>query len=62
MRCVPGLFEAKNCCESKYSATTALTIVLMHRGRVIESGAADTFFADPRTEEARRFMRGELLV
>jgi tungstate transport system ATP-binding protein len=37
-------------------------IVLMHRGRVIESGAADTFFADPRTEEARRFMRGELLV
>jgi tungstate transport system ATP-binding protein len=23
-------------------------IVLMHRGRVIESGAADTFFADPR--------------
>lgn len=37
-------------------------IVLMHRGRVIESGAADTFFTDPRTEEARRFMRGELLV
>src|SRR5262249_54628249 len=37
-------------------------IVLMHRGRVIENGAADTFFADPRTEEARRFMRGELLV
>jgi tungstate transport system ATP-binding protein len=37
-------------------------IVLMHRGRVIESGAADTFFAAPRTEEARRFMRGELLV
>ena len=37
-------------------------IVLMHRGRVIESGAADAFFADPRTEEARRFMRGELLV
>jgi tungstate transport system ATP-binding protein len=37
-------------------------IVLMHRGRVIESGAADAFFAGPRTEEARRFMRGELLV
>src|SRR5262245_32639010 len=36
-------------------------IVLIHRGRVIESGAADTF-ADPRTEEARRFMCGELLV
>jgi tungstate transport system ATP-binding protein len=37
-------------------------IVLMHRGRVIESGAADTFVAAPRTEEARRFIRGELLV
>jgi tungstate transport system ATP-binding protein len=37
-------------------------IVLMHRGRVIENGPADTFFAAPRTEEARRFMRGELLV
>src|SRR5262249_22471369 len=37
-------------------------IVLMHRGRVIESGPAEAFFADPRTEEARRFVRGELLV
>ena len=37
-------------------------IVLMHRGRLIENGSADTFFADPRTEEARRFIRGELLV
>jgi tungstate transport system ATP-binding protein len=37
-------------------------IVLMHRGRMIENGSADTFFADPRTEEARRFIRGELLV
>ena len=26
MRCVPALFEAKNCCESKYSATTAATL------------------------------------
>src|SRR5262249_18379815 len=37
-------------------------IVLLHRGRVIESGTADAFFASPRTEEARRFLRGELLV
>jgi tungstate transport system ATP-binding protein len=37
-------------------------IVLMHRGHVIESGTADAFFASPRTEEARRFLRGELLV
>jgi hypothetical protein len=26
MRCVPALFEPKNCCESKYSATTAATL------------------------------------
>ena len=37
-------------------------IVLMHRGRLIESGAAETFFAAPNTMEARRFIAGELLV
>lgn len=37
-------------------------IVLLHRGRVIETGAADAFFARPRTEEARRFIAGELLL
>jgi tungstate transport system ATP-binding protein len=37
-------------------------IVLMHRGRVIESGPADPFFSAPKTEEARRFINGELLV
>ena len=37
-------------------------IVLLHRGRLIESGAAAEFFAGPRTEEARKFMAGELLV
>jgi tungstate transport system ATP-binding protein len=37
-------------------------IVLLHRGRLVETAAADTFFADPRTEEARRFLAGELLV
>ena len=37
-------------------------IVLMHRGRVIERGAADAFFSTPRTQEARRFVAGELLV
>jgi tungstate transport system ATP-binding protein len=37
-------------------------IVLMHRGRVIESGAAEPFFATPQTEEARRFINGELLI
>ena len=37
-------------------------IVLMHRGRVVESGPADAFFSAPKTEEARRFTAGELLV
>ena len=37
-------------------------IVLVHRGRVIESGPADAFFSAPKTEEARRFTAGELLI
>jgi len=37
-------------------------IVLLHRGRLIESGPAAEFFAGPRTEEARKFIAGELLV
>lgn len=37
-------------------------IVLMHRGRVIECTPADRFFAAPETEQARRFVAGELLL
>ena len=37
-------------------------IVLMHRGRVIESRPAVEFFAGPRTPEAKQFIAGELLV
>ena len=37
-------------------------IVLLHRGRVIESGPADAFFAGPTTDDGRRFIAGELLV
>ena len=37
-------------------------IVLMHRGRIVESGAANAFFAAPRTTEASRFIAGELLL
>jgi tungstate transport system ATP-binding protein len=37
-------------------------IVLMHRGRIIEQAAAETFFAAPRTAEAQKFIAGELLV
>jgi tungstate transport system ATP-binding protein len=37
-------------------------IVLLHRGRVIESGPAAPFFASPHTQEAKNFIAGELLV
>ena len=37
-------------------------VVLLHRGRLIESGAARAFFDAPSTEEARKFIAGELLV
>ncbi len=36
-------------------------IVLLHRGRLIETAPAVEFFATPRTEEARQFIAGELL-
>jgi tungstate transport system ATP-binding protein len=37
-------------------------VVLLHRGRVVEAGPADSFFTAPKTHEARRFTAGELLV
>ena len=37
-------------------------VVLLHRGRLIENGPASEFFANPRTQEARTFIAGELLV
>jgi len=37
-------------------------VVLMHRGRIVESGTAEAFFSTPKTEEARRFIVGELLL
>jgi tungstate transport system ATP-binding protein len=37
-------------------------IVLLHRGRVVETGEATAFFAHPQTQEARAFVAGELLV
>jgi tungstate transport system ATP-binding protein len=36
-------------------------IVFLHAGRVVEAGPAESFFARPRTEEARAFLAGELL-
>jgi tungstate transport system ATP-binding protein len=37
-------------------------VVLLHRGRVIETADATTFFANPATREARSFVAGELLI
>jgi tungstate transport system ATP-binding protein len=37
-------------------------IFLLHRGGIIETADAETFFSNPRTPEARRFIAGELLV
>ncbi len=37
-------------------------IVLLHRGRLVETAPTATFFTAPRTEEARKFIAGELLV
>jgi tungstate transport system ATP-binding protein len=37
-------------------------IVLLHRGRIVESGPAVQFFDSPKTDIARKFLAGELLV
>jgi tungstate transport system ATP-binding protein len=37
-------------------------IVLLHRGGVIENGTADAFFGTPTTEDARKYIAGDLLV
>jgi tungstate transport system ATP-binding protein len=37
-------------------------VVLLHRGRLIENSTADKFFAAPCTDEAKKFIAGELLV
>ena len=37
-------------------------VALLHRGRLIEHAPAPDLFTAPRTEEAKRFIAGELLV
>jgi tungstate transport system ATP-binding protein len=37
-------------------------IVLLHRGRLIETGSAAEFFSNPSTAEAKKFIDGDLLV
>ncbi|MEH2622810.1 tungstate transport system ATP-binding protein [Bradyrhizobium sp. AZCC 1719] len=37
-------------------------VVMLHRGRIVETGAAAAFFDAPQTAEARAFLAGELLI
>jgi tungstate transport system ATP-binding protein len=37
-------------------------ITLLHRGRLVETGPAEEFFPNPHTQEAKKFIAGELLV
>ena len=37
-------------------------IIMLHRGRVVETGAAMSFFNTPKTDEAKKFLAGELLI
>ena len=37
-------------------------IILLHRGQIVEQGDAADFFDRPKTEQARTFMAGELLI
>jgi tungstate transport system ATP-binding protein len=37
-------------------------IVFVHRGRLIESGPADRFFREPRSDAARAYLKGEIVV
>jgi tungstate transport system ATP-binding protein len=37
-------------------------IVFLHRGRIVEHGDATAFFDHPKSEQARTFMAGDLLI
>ncbi len=37
-------------------------VVMLHRGRIVEAGAASSFFNAPQSAEARMFLAGERLV
>lgn len=39
----------------------AQDVIFLHRGRLIEQGTAETFFAGPKAPEARAFLAGDLI-
>ncbi len=48
--------------DLKQARRLATSIVMMHKGRILEHTQASTFFAKPRTAEAQRFLDGALLI
>lgn len=44
------------------AARIAGEVVMLHRGRIVETGPATQVLGTPRTDEARRFITGQLLV
>jgi tungstate transport system ATP-binding protein len=44
------------------AARLAGDVVLLHRGEVVESGPVAQVLANPRTDAARRFIAGQLLL
>ncbi len=39
----------------------AKRVLFLHRGQIVEDAEANAFFAEPRSEEARAFLAGDLL-
>jgi tungstate transport system ATP-binding protein len=37
-------------------------IVLLHRGKLVETAPANVFFADAKTQQAKQFLAGQLLI
>jgi len=69
-RAVEAIVNAMDAAGTKIVMTThdmgqarrmADEILFLHRGRLIERAPAEEFFAQPRTHQARAFVRGELL-
>ncbi len=48
-----NLAQARRVCDN---------IIMLHEGRIIESGSTAKILTEPETEEARRFIKGELLL
>lgn len=48
-----NLAQARRVCDN---------IIMLHEGRIIESGSTARILTEPETEEARRFIKGELLL